>query len=112
MHPNAIKTVVVNGKGTPPAILMKTLAFLFMYIILIIAGAIALMVCGLPLRDGFFCALSAVSNTGLGTDMTGIEGNYSLVSDMAKWILSFLMLTGRLELYTVLLIFTPAFWKK
>ncbi|MDE6330278.1 MAG: TrkH family potassium uptake protein [Muribaculaceae bacterium] len=112
MHPNAIRTVVINGKGTPPAILMKTLAFLFMYIIVITAGAIALMVCGLPLKDGFFCALSAVSNTGLGTDMTGIEGNYSQVSDMAKWILSFLMLTGRLELYTILLIFTPGFWKK
>lgn len=112
MHPNAIRTVVINGKGTPQPILMKTLAFLFMYIIVIGAGAVALMLCGLPLKDGIFCALSAVSNTGLGTDMTGIEGNYSEVSRIAKWILSFLMLTGRLELYTVLLIFTPGFWKK
>ncbi len=70
------------------------------------------MVCGLPLKDGFFCALSAVSNTGLGTDITGLEGNFSHVADPAKWLLSFLMLTGRLELYTILLIFTPAFWKK
>lgn len=112
MHPNAIRTVVINGKGTPNPILMKTLAFLFMYVIIITLGTISLMICGLPLKDGFFCALSAVSNTGLGTDITGIEGNYSQVSDMAKWILSFLMLTGRLELYTVLLIFTPGFWKK
>lgn len=112
MHPNAIRTVVINGKGTPTPILMKTLAFLFMYVIVITLGAVGLMLFGLPLKDGFFCALSAVSNTGLGTDMTGIEGNYSQVSDAAKWILSFLMLTGRLELYTVLLIFTPGFWKK
>ncbi len=112
MHPNAIRTVVINGKGTPNPIVMKTLAFLFMYIIVITLGAISLMVCGLPLRDGFFCALSAVSNTGLGTDITGLEGNYSYVADTAKWILSFLMLTGRLELYTVLLLFTPGFWKK
>ncbi|MDE5843337.1 MAG: TrkH family potassium uptake protein [Muribaculaceae bacterium] len=112
MHPNAIRTVVINGKGTPAPILMKTLAFLFMYLIVVIVGAVGLMLFGLPLRDGFFCALSAVSNTGLGTDMTGIEGNYSQVSDAAKWLLSFLMLTGRLELYTVLLIFTPGFWKK
>ncbi len=112
MHPNAIRTVVINGKGTPQPILMKTLAFLFMYIIVIAAGAVGLMLCNLPLKDAIFCALSAVSNTGLGTDMTGIEGNYSQVSALAKWILSFLMLTGRLELYTVLLIFTPGFWKK
>lgn len=112
MHPNAIKTVVINGKGTPQPIVMKTLAFLFMYIIVILLGAIALLLCGLPLKHGLFCALSAVSNTGLGTDVTGIEGTYSQVSDMAKWILSFLMLTGRLELYTVLLLFTRGFWKK
>lgn len=112
MHPNAIRTVVINGKGTPSPIVMKTLAFLFMYIIVVTAGAVVLMACGLPLRHGLFCALSAVSNTGLGTDITGIQGTYSQVSDMAKWVLSFLMLTGRLELYTVLLIFTPGFWKK
>lgn len=112
MHPNAIRTVVINGKGTPQAILMKTLAFLFMYIILVTAGAVGLMICNLPLKDAFFCALSAVSNTGLGTDITGVAGNYSHVSDLAKWLLSFLMLTGRLELYTILLIFTPGFWKR
>lgn len=111
MFPNAIKTVVINGKGTPSPIVMRTLAFLFLYLIVIILGAIVLMILGLPLKDGFFCALSAVSNTGLGTDITGLEGNYSYVSAMAKWVLSFLMLTGRLELYTILLIFTPAFWK-
>lgn len=111
MHPNAIKTVVINGKGTPTPIVMKTLAFLFMFVIIIICGAIALLACGLPLKHGLFCALSAVSNTGLGTDITGVEGTYSNVSATAKWILSFLMLTGRLELYTVLLIFTPGFWK-
>lgn len=112
MHPSAIRTVVINGKGTPAPIVMKTLAFLFLYIIMIVAGAIGLLICGLPVMDAFFCSLSALSNTGLGTDMTGIAGNYAAVNDMAKWLLSFLMLTGRLELYTVLLIFTPAFWKK
>ena len=112
MHPNSIRTVVMNGKGTPNTILMGTLAFLFMYIIVIIVGAIALMLCQLPLKDSLFCALSAVSNTGLGTEITGVAGNYSTVPTAAKWILSYLMLVGRLELYTVLLIFTPGFWKK
>ncbi|MDE7381921.1 MAG: TrkH family potassium uptake protein [Muribaculaceae bacterium] len=112
MHPNSIRTVCINGKGTQPAIVMKTLAFLFLYIIIIITGGIALALLGLPLRDSIFCSLSAISNTGLGTDITGISGNYSLVPDLAKWLLSFLMLIGRLELFTILVIFTPSFWKK
>ncbi|MDE6255806.1 MAG: TrkH family potassium uptake protein [Muribaculaceae bacterium] len=112
MHPSTVTTVTINQKGTTPAIVNKTLAFLFIYAIVIIVGGMVLCLLGMPLRDGFFCALSAVSNTGLGTATTGISGNFSLVSDVAKWILSFIMLVGRLELFTILLIFTPNFWKK
>lgn len=112
MHPSAIRTVCINGKGTPTNIVMKTLAFLFLYIIIIVVGGGALSLMGLPLRDSIFCALSAISNTGLGTDITGIAGNYALVPDMAKWLLAFIMLVGRLELFTVLVIFTRSFWRK
>lgn len=112
MHPGAIRTVCINKKGTPQPIVMKTLAFLFLYIIVIIAGGVGLSLLGLPLRDSLFCSLSAISNTGLGTDVTGIAGNYAYVPDLAKWLLSFIMLIGRLELFTVLVILTPGFWKK
>ena len=112
MHPSAVTTVSINGKGTPNAVIMKTLAFLFLYVVVIMAGGVALVLIGLPLKDSFFCCLSAVSNTGLGTDITGINGNYYYVAPAAKWVLSFIMLTGRLELFTILLLFTPSFWKK
>ena len=112
MHPNAITTVTLNGKGTPPPILMKTLAFLFLYIAVIVIGGTLLVVIGLPLKDSFFCSLSAVSNTGLGTDITGLNGNFALVPDIAKWLISFLMLVGRLELFTILILFFPSFWRK
>lgn len=112
MHPNAVTTVRINGKGTPTPIVMKVLAFLFLYIFVLIIGGILLSITGLPLKDSFFCSLSAISNTGLGTDITGINGNYQFIPDVAKWILSLIMLTGRLELYTILLLFTPTFWKK
>lgn len=112
MHPSAVTTVCINGKGTPGPIVMKTLAFLFLYVIVIMIGGTAIVMTGMPLKDSFFICLSAISNTGLGTDITGVEGNYALVPDMAKWILSFVMLTGRLELYTILLIFTTSFWRK
>ena len=112
MHPNAITTVTLNGKGTPPPILLKTLAFLFLYIAVIVAGGFIMVIIGLPLKDSFFISLSAVSNTGLGTDITGINGNFALIPDVAKWLVSFLMLVGRLELFTILILFSPSFWRK
>lgn len=112
MHPNVVTTVRINGKGTPNIIVQKTIAFLFLYILVILVGGIILSRCGLSLKDSFFCCLSAISNTGLGTETTGISNSYEYISDSAKWILSFIMLVGRLELYTVLLLFTSSFWKK
>lgn len=112
MHPNSVKTVSMNGKGTPTPLLQKTLAFLFLYLIVILIGGVVLSIVGLPLSDSFLCSLSMVSNTGIGTDITGINGNYEFVSDAAKWVLTALMLIGRLELFTVLILFTRGFWKK
>ena len=112
MHPNAITTVTLNGKGTPPPILMKTLAFLCLYIGVIIIGGTVLVLFELPLKDSFFISLSAVSNTGLGTDISGINGNFGLLPNVAKWFISFLMLVGRLELFTILILFFPSFWRK
>ena len=112
MNPNAVLTVSINGKGTSYILVQKVLAFLFLYIFVILGGAVILVLLGLNLRDALFCSLSAISNTGLGTDATGVAGNYSLVPDAAKWTLAFIMLVGRLELYTILLLFTRAFWKK
>ncbi|MCH5232668.1 MAG: TrkH family potassium uptake protein [Muribaculaceae bacterium] len=112
MHPNAVMTVTLNGKGTPSPVLMKTLAFLFLYIVVIMLGGTGMVLFGLPLKDSFFIALSAVSNTGLGTDITGLNGNFALIPDAAKWFVAFLMLVGRLELFTILVLFLPSFWKK
>jgi trk system potassium uptake protein TrkH len=66
---------------------------------------------GLPTVDSFFNSLSCVSNIGLEADTAHI-GGFSAMPDIAKWILSLLMLTGRLEIFTVLILFTPAFWTK
>lgn len=112
MHPNAVTTVCINGKGTPTPLVMKTLAFLFLYVTVILVGGTVMTLIGLPLKDSFFVCLSAISNTGIGTDITGIGGNYALVPDAGKWLLSFIMLVGRLELFTILLLFMPSFWRK
>ncbi len=112
MHPSTVTTVTINGKGTPNAIVMKTLAFLFLYVLVITVGGSILVLDGLPLKDSFFVSLSAVSNTGIGTGITGLNGNYSYVPVLSKWVISIMMLVGRLELFTILLLFVPSFWKK
>ena len=91
---------------------MKVLAFIALYFLVIFIGGLLLTVLGVSFNDSFFFSLSAISNAGMGTDVTGGESCFAMIPDAAKWILSFIMLTGRLELYTILLLFTPAFWKK
>jgi trk system potassium uptake protein TrkH len=112
IHPGAVTTVCINGKGTPNMVIQKVLGFLFLYLIVIIAGGTILTLLGIPPADSFFCSLGAISNIGLGTDATGLSGDYSAIPNLAKWTLSIIMLTGRLELYTILLLLMPSFWKK
>lgn len=86
-------------KRNPSAVVNKTLAFLFVYVIVIMVVGSILVLMGLPLKDSFFVALSAISNTGLGTDITGLGGNFSLIPAGGKWLLSFVMLVGRLGIH-------------
>lgn len=112
IHPNAILSVKVNGKIVAPDTVSKVIAFLCLYVIIIMVGGIVLTTFGIPLVDSFFSAFSCISNVGLGAGVTGYGGSYDIVPDAAKWILSFLMLVGRLELFTVLILFTRGFWHK
>jgi trk system potassium uptake protein TrkH len=112
MHPNNVTTVSINGKGTSYIMVQKVLAFLCLYVIVIFVGGTLLTICGLPLKESFFYCLSCISNTGISTEIIGVGGGFASIPDIAKWILSAIMLIGRLELYTVLLIFTPIFWEK
>lgn len=112
MHPNNVTAVAINGRGIKLGLVQKVLAFLCLYVMVIFLSGTLLVMIGVSLRESFFYSLSAISNTGLGTDTVGIGEGFSSLPDAAKWILSLVMLTGRLELYTVLLIFTPYFWNK
>lgn len=112
VHPNSIMNVRINGKVVPSDITNKVIAFLCIYTLVIMVGGTVLTALNIPLVDSFFSVFSCVSNTGLGAGITGTEGSYGLIPNLGKWVLAFLMLTGRLELFTVLILFTPGFWKK
>jgi trk system potassium uptake protein TrkH len=112
IHPNAIMSVRINGKVVSPELINKIIAFLCIYLLLIAFGSISLTAFGVPIGDAFFASFSCVGNTGLGCGIFGINGSYALLPSACKWILATLMLVGRLELFTVLVIFTPAFWRR
>lgn len=112
VYPNNIFTVRVNRRVIPHETVSKVIAFLCLYVMIIMAGGIILTALGLPLVDSFFSAFSCISNTGLGAGVTGYGGSYALVPDVGKWLLAIIMMIGRLELFTVLILFTPTFWKK
>ncbi|MDE6304076.1 MAG: TrkH family potassium uptake protein [Paramuribaculum sp.] len=110
LHPHAILSVRVNNKVVPHDLVAKVIAFLCLYMMTIAAGSLLLSALGIPVADAFFSSFSCVCNTGFGTSITGYGGSYDIMPDAAKWILSFLMLTGRLELFTVFVLFTRRFW--
>ena len=112
IYPNHILAVNVNGKTMTPEVINKVLVFISLYILVIVLGGVALTIFEVPLVDSFFASFSCVSNTGLGPDITGYGGDYDLIPDPGKWILSMLMLIGRLEIFTILVLFTPGFWHK
>lgn len=112
LHPNAVFTVKISKEVVSNDILLRTLNFLFFYVIICILSVVILVVSGCDFKEGIFNTIAALSNIGPGVGSTGPAATYAGLSVTAKWVLSFLMLIGRLEIFTVILIFSPSFWNK
>jgi len=111
-HPRAVLPVRMNGTVVPSQVVHRILAFAFIYMGLIIVSAALLMLDGLAFEEGLGAAVSTVCNIGPALGKIGASGNFSEVSDLTKWCLSFLMMTGRLEIFTVVTLLLPGFWKQ
>lgn len=111
VHPNAILSVKMNGKIFSPDTVNKVIAFLCIYVLLVVCGGLVLSAMGVPFIDSFFSTFSCISNTGFGAAVTGLADNFEVLPCAAKWLLSLLMLIGRLEIFTVLVMFTTTFWR-
>lgn len=112
VHPNAVFPVRFNGQIVKDQIITRLLAYVLLYAILAIAGSVILCMGGLSFGDAIGAMISCLGDVGPGLGKLGPIDNYSAIPVFCKWFLSFVMLVGRLDLFTVLLIFTPAFWKK
>ena len=112
IHPNAVVQVKLNGHNVSDERMSRTLAFFMIFICLYIVGVFLLMICGLNFTTSAGAAIACLSNVGTGLDLTGPSNDFSQIPTAAKWICSTLMLLGRLEVYSILILFSPAFWKK
>ncbi len=112
IHPNAVIPVRFNKNAVAPDILNNVFAFVSFYIITVIIGVIVMATMGYDLGTSFGSVAATLGNIGPGIGLVGPVENYAHIPGFGKWFLSFLMLIGRLELFTVLILFSPGFWKK
>jgi len=112
IHPNAVLPVRYNEHALFDNIIARVLAFMMLYFSLIILGSAVLSLTGLGFIESFSGMITCLSDVGPGLGTIGPAYNFSHLTDFSKLFLALVMLIGRLEIFTVLLIFTPVFWKK
>lgn len=112
IHPNAVIPVRINNKSVVSEIISNVMAFVVIYMIITIISTIIIASLGYDLETSLGAVASCLGNIGPGLGLVGPIENYSHIPAFGKWFLSFLMMVGRLEIFTVLIILSPAFWKK
>ncbi len=111
IHPTAIVTLKLNGKAVSGKILIHIIIFLLLYMILFVIGCIIMSVLGYDLPTTIGAIATSLGNVGPGLGKVGPVDNFAWIGPGTKMLLSFYMLLGRLELFTILVLFTPYFWK-
>lgn len=112
IHPAAVLPTRLDGKTIPSEIIYNFLAFFLLYIVVFMVGGAIMSFLGLDFQTALGATAATLGNVGPGIGSVGPVDNYAHIPLTGKWFLSFFMLLGRLELFTVLLLLTPAFWKK
>ena len=113
LHPNAVLPVKINGMSVPQSRIVALFAFFTLFMCMILVTAAIMIISGIDTINSIVIALSCVSNIGpsLSNDI-GANISWSGMPDYIKWVLSLLMLMGRLEIMTVLVLFTRSFWRE
>jgi trk system potassium uptake protein TrkH len=112
IHPNAVIPTRLNGKAVPTGIVSNVLAFTSFYMLTVGISVIVISSMGYDPETSLGAVAATLGNIGPGIGNVGPDFNYSDFPGFGKWFLSFLMLIGRLELFTVLILFSPSFWRQ
>ncbi len=112
IHPRAVSHVKISGKVVADDIMRSILGFLALYIGLFALSAVILAGMGVDFVTSFGAVAAAIGNIGPGFGMVGPVENYALIPDLGKWLLVWCMLLGRLEIFTIIILVVPEFWRK
>ena len=111
IHPSAVIPVRFNNQGVSPQILSNVLAFVMFYIFIMVIGIVVMSAMDYDIDSSIGAVAATLGNIGPGIGAVGPVENYEHIPIFGKWFLSLLMMIGRLEIFTVFLLFSPNFWK-
>jgi trk system potassium uptake protein TrkH len=112
LYPQGVFSIQINKRVGRKDIVYGVAGFFFMYLMVIAAVTLITTASGIDLFSSFSTALSITGNIGTGFGAIGPKNNYSIFADPVKWLFSFVMIAGRLEMWTVFILFTPIYWRK
>ncbi|MEO0334691.1 MAG: potassium transporter TrkG, partial [Bacteroidota bacterium] len=112
IHPSAVIPVRYNGNAVTQDIAFNVLAFFIIYITIFALGSAVMSLSGVDFMTAVGAVATSLGNIGPGIGTVGPVDNFAHLTPFAKWFLSFLMMLGRLELFTVLMLFTPYYWSR
>ena len=112
IHPNAVLPIRLNGRPLSQSVTNNVMAFMFFYLVIIVIAMVIFIACGINPGEAFATAVSSMGNVGASMGQYGPSGNYANFPVVGKWVMTIVMLIGRLEIFTVLLLFSPVLWKK
>ncbi len=112
LHPNAVLPVRVNNRAVPTSVVTSVVLFITFYLVIAFIGWTVLLFLGVGFTESISTVVSSMGGVGPALGSCGPEYSWNALPVAAKWVLSFLMLIGRLELFSVLLLFYPGFWKR
>lgn len=112
LHPKAVLPLKIGNRVIPEAVAFSVLGFIFVYFMSVVVFTFVLIGSGLDFITAFTASLACINNIGPGLGQIGPTGNYAGLSDFQTWVCTLAMLVGRLEVFSVLILFTPTFWRK
>ena len=112
LHPNAVRTVKLNRRSISDRTAMAVMAFIFVYFMTVVIFTLGLLASGMDFITALSATVACITNAGPGLGAVGPADNYGALSGLQKWMCAAVMLLGRLEIFTVFILFTPDYWTK
>lgn len=112
LHPRSVISIRISGQVVSDDRVRRALVFIFLYLVLVLLGIAVFTSFGLDVDTSLGDCITMLSNVGPGTGTCGPTSNFAHVHDVSKWVMSFYMLVGRLEIFTVLFLLMPSFWRE